>query len=263
MGVIFRRGPTRWIQLINWDTRKDVFEEGQWFHGHIYIGRSDLSPSGSLLIYFANKFNKKTVTDKEYTYAWTAVSKPPFLTALALWPKGDCWHGGGLFRGPHDVFLNHRPADAKSHPLHPPKGLRVMPNPQACGEDDPIRIPRMERDGWQFKQWLDYDYYGHRTLNPVIMEKPNGEGDLKLRVEIYQEPEEQWVCSIVTKKGKEFEIGLGTWADFDQGGRLVFASGGKLFSAFLKSGEMVMDQLADFNASKPRALKAPKWATQW
>ena len=65
------------------------------------------------------------------------------------------------------------------------------------------------------------------------------------------------------QKRKEFEIGVGTWADFDQGGRLVFASGGKLFSAFLKSGEMVMDQLADFNASKPRALKAPKWATQW
>jgi hypothetical protein len=35
--------------------------------------------------------------DASYTYAWTAVSKPPWLTALGLCPKGNCWDGGGLF----------------------------------------------------------------------------------------------------------------------------------------------------------------------
>ena len=69
VGIIFRRGPTQWVQLIKWDTKKDTFEEGQWFHGHIYVSRSDLSPNGSLLIYFASKFNKKTISDKDYTYA--------------------------------------------------------------------------------------------------------------------------------------------------------------------------------------------------
>ncbi len=33
--VIFRRGPTKWVQIILWDTARDTFEQGQWFHGRI------------------------------------------------------------------------------------------------------------------------------------------------------------------------------------------------------------------------------------
>ena len=33
VGLILRRGPTRWFQLILWDTKKDRFQRGQWFHG--------------------------------------------------------------------------------------------------------------------------------------------------------------------------------------------------------------------------------------
>src|SRR5580704_3852137 len=120
--VIFRRGPSKWVQLIKWDTDTDSFELGQWFHGRIYERRCDLSPDGSLLVYFAQKISARTMKDEEYTYSWTAISKPPYLTALALWPKGDCWHGGGLFEGPHDLFLNHRPEAAVPPPKHLPKG---------------------------------------------------------------------------------------------------------------------------------------------
>ncbi len=95
--VLFRRGPSKWVQIIRWDTAHDTFDFGQWFHGRIYERRSDLSPDGTKMIYFAQKINRRTMADWEYTYAWTAISKPPYLTALALWPKGDCWHGGGLF----------------------------------------------------------------------------------------------------------------------------------------------------------------------
>lgn len=77
VGVIFRRGPTKWVQLIKWDTATDSVEPGQWFHGRIYERRCDLSPDGSKLIYFASKLNRKTLDDSEYTYAWTAISKPP------------------------------------------------------------------------------------------------------------------------------------------------------------------------------------------
>jgi len=40
IAVIFRRGPSKWVQLIKWDTKTDSFEPGQWFHGHVYVGRS-------------------------------------------------------------------------------------------------------------------------------------------------------------------------------------------------------------------------------
>ena len=207
VGVIFRRGPSNWVQIIKWDTRRDVFEEGQWFHGHIYVGRSDLSPDGSLLIYFANKFNQKTVSDREYTCAWTAVSKPPFLAALALWPKGDCWHGSGLFTTSRDVFLNHRPDAAEPHPEHVSQGIRVASNPNAIGKDDGVMVPRMERDGWKILQGLQYDHFGKRTIRPAIFEKEVSKGTTRLRVEKYFDPEEQWLCSVVTRQGRHSSWG--------------------------------------------------------
>jgi hypothetical protein len=264
IGVIFRRGPSKWVQVIKWDTQRDVFEEGQWFHGHIYVGRSDLSPDGSLLIYFASKFNEKTLSDKEYTYAWTAVSKPPFLTALALWPKGDCWHGGGLFITSRDVFLNHRPDVAEPHPKHLPQGIRVTSNPNAAGEDDGVLVSRMERDGWKILRDLEFDYYSRRTIHPAVFEKHSGKASMNLHVEKYfDDLEEQWLCSIATKEGKSFLIGTGTWADFDQQNRLTFASNGKLFAASLKNGTVSLEELADFNGAKRNALKAPAWAAKW
>lgn len=93
--------PRRWqilwrVFLQQWDSFRAWTEEagsdhqtGYWylrarpaFHGRLYAGRSDLSADGSLLIYFAGQFNKRTVSDTEYAQAWTTISRPPFLTAL-------------------------------------------------------------------------------------------------------------------------------------------------------------------------------------
>ena len=76
-----------------------------------------------MLVYFAQKIEGRTLQDTEYTYAWTAVSRPPYITALALWPKGDCWHGGGLFQDNKTLILNHKPDVAKAHPNHIPYGF--------------------------------------------------------------------------------------------------------------------------------------------
>ena len=38
---------------------------GHWFHGRIYTRRCDLSPDGELLVYFASKFNRRTVDDRK------------------------------------------------------------------------------------------------------------------------------------------------------------------------------------------------------
>ena len=108
VAIVLRRGPTKWVQMLRWQTDRDDFESGQWFKGRIYERRCDLTPNGSHLIYFAADFKEPRVekrsvdeapssTTRARYYSWTAISKPPFLTALALWPKGDCWHGGGLF----------------------------------------------------------------------------------------------------------------------------------------------------------------------
>jgi hypothetical protein len=81
--VILRRGPTDWWRLTLWNTKRDTFEHGQWFRGRIYPEKCDLSPDGNLLVYFAHKFSSRAI-DRGYSDSWTAVSRPPFFTALAL-----------------------------------------------------------------------------------------------------------------------------------------------------------------------------------
>jgi hypothetical protein len=88
--VVFRRGPSKQVLTISWNTETHEFRMGQWFKGRIYERRCDLSSSGEKLIYFAAKY-------RSTLYTWTAVSRPPFPTALLLWPKGHAWGGGGVF----------------------------------------------------------------------------------------------------------------------------------------------------------------------
>src|SRR3569832_1063297 len=52
-GVLIRRGPSSQTQLIKWNLKDDTFEEGQWLKARVYERRCDLSPQGTLLIYFA------------------------------------------------------------------------------------------------------------------------------------------------------------------------------------------------------------------
>src|SRR5262245_20931756 len=108
VGVILRRGPTQWTQLIKWNTDTDTFEAGQWFKGRIYEDKCDLSPDGKMLVYFAKK-SGNAFKHPDYGDSWTAISKPPYFTALALWPIYGIWWeggGGGLFRSDKEVLLN-------------------------------------------------------------------------------------------------------------------------------------------------------------
>ena len=62
--VVFRRGPSDKVAVIGWDRRNDVFTLGQWFRGRIYPLRSDLSPKGEYLIYFAAKYGRVNPVEK-------------------------------------------------------------------------------------------------------------------------------------------------------------------------------------------------------
>jgi len=155
------------------------------------------------------------------------VSKPPYLTALALWPKGDCWHGGGLFKSNRLLWLNHKPLVAIPHKDHVPVGLRVEANPDACGEDDPIYSMRLERDGWKKLQDWKYRYVGRgfKTDQPEIREKVSRQNfGIKLvmnrSISVFRYKE----GFSVVGGGHDVEVRGAEWADWDHAGRLVFRS---------------------------------------
>lgn len=118
--VILRRGPSAWYHVMRWNLLDDSIEHGAWFKGRLYEERCDLSPDGELLIYFALK---GTHWNTSYSGSWSAVSRAPWLHALALWPQGHTWGGGGYFEGPRHVVLN--ACSDEAHPDHPAHGLSV------------------------------------------------------------------------------------------------------------------------------------------
>ena len=42
LGVVIRRGPSKWVCTLLWDRRNDEFQPGQWLKGRIYERRRDL-----------------------------------------------------------------------------------------------------------------------------------------------------------------------------------------------------------------------------
>ena len=94
--LILRRGPTHWTHLVKWDMRDDTFEYGEWIKGRIYAEKCDLSPDGKLLIY--SVWHRKMFRSHA-TESYTALSRAPWLSALALWPAGTPTGGGGRFIG--------------------------------------------------------------------------------------------------------------------------------------------------------------------
>src|SRR5215510_9874809 len=115
--AVFRRGPTNWSHVGRWDLAAGRYEPGAWLRGRIFPRRSDLSPRGCLLCYFAHKPTAKWDQGESYV----ALSKLPWLTALHAFSTCGTWTRGFFFTedGGFDNFQ-----DAK---LPISYGLRSIP----------------------------------------------------------------------------------------------------------------------------------------
>jgi hypothetical protein len=120
VAVVIRRGPSSWAQITLWNTEEDVFTEGAWFRGRIFAEKCDLSPDGKLFVYAAHKGTRVRTS---YSDSWTAVSRPPWLHALALWPMGTTYGGGGRFTGNRQLILR---GAGEAHADHPARGLEIV-----------------------------------------------------------------------------------------------------------------------------------------
>lgn len=168
VAVILRRGPSKTACTILWDRQKDTFTVGQWLRGRIYERRSDLSPDGRHLIYFA--MNGKW--GSETRGSWTAISRAPYLKAIVLLGKGDCWNGGGFFTGKSSYWLN----DGYGHiPLLSSTAVArdaaFQPAGQFGGECPSAYYPRLVRDGWTL-----ICRAGPQLSSASIFEKPLSHG---------------------------------------------------------------------------------------
>jgi hypothetical protein len=257
MGLVIRRGPSKSVATVLWNRKTDEFQLGQWLKGRIYERRSDLSPDGKHFLYFA--MNGKWQT--EARGSWTAISRAPYLKALALFPKGDCWHGGGLWSGSRNYWLN----DGDGHTvLRDTSGVRRDPKnrpPENYGGECPgVYYPRLIRDGWSLKETVRVG----KWKDKVIFERPCPNGWMLRKIahaELGAPPGKgcYWDEHELIHSASNHSIACRQWewADLD-GKRLVWAAEGKLNAGRLTRQGLVDETLLfDFNEMAFAPIEAP------
>lgn len=253
VGLVIRRGPSKSVCTVLWDRRRGAFKTGQWMRGRIYERRCDLSPDGKHFLYFAMNGRR----DSNTRGAWTAVARVPYLKALDLHAKGDCWHGGGLFRSNSEYWLN----DGSGHtPLQSSSGLRcnrdAHPPDYFGGECLTVYYNRLQRDGWTL----------HNTTyqGATLFEKPLAKG-WTLRKLAYAEIDHPagrgcyWDAHELRQESTNTILAFPEWEWADEvEGRLAFAVHGQLRTAGLGRGKLHEEKLLhDFNDMKFAPLPAP------
>jgi hypothetical protein len=271
IAVVFRRGPSKQVLLLTWNTETHEVTPGQWLKGRIYERRGDLSPSGERLIYFA-------ATNKKPLYSWTAISRPPYFTALALWAKGDGWGGGGLFTAENAIELNHGVHQSiVDDDFKLPSKFRVRPfgaHP-GWGEDDPIISARLVRDGWthttsgnttqhKFGSKLWWEFTEHS-----VWAKSKGNWNLEARLIGMMERGGPWYVMehrILDKAGNVVaDFGRSDWSDWSLSGDVLLARDGRLYRIPVngKTGPTDPIEVADLRSLKFEAIESPPEARTW
>lgn len=273
VAVVLRRGPTKQVQLLLWDLARDRFEPGQWLRGRVYERRCDLSPRGDLFIYFAAKNRGPIPT-------YTAISKPPYFTALALWPSLGTYGGGGLFATDDHVELNHDTMHRKlAEGFSLRAGMRVsaLGKHAGKGEDDPIHHLRLIRDGWRLVQEGAAKEQSYRARIWIVLDPPRVYAkprprqphlELEQRLLGVKEKNGPWYVlehALVDRTtGREELLSGCEWADWDHQGDLLFARGGCLFRSRVIRGVLEEPRtLIDLREETFRHVLAPRDARGW
>lgn len=103
--VLFRRGPSKLTLQLVWDLETDEIIPGQWIKGTVYFERCDVSPDGRYLVAAIANYGKIRQHERQLEY-WTAISRPPYFTAIAIWGSYGSYEGGGFWRSNNEVSLN-------------------------------------------------------------------------------------------------------------------------------------------------------------
>ena len=262
VGVVLRRGPTDWARLSLWHVGVDRLEHGQWIKGRVFERRSDLSADGSLFAAFIRQSGGK---EPDGADTWIAVSRPPFFSALAVWGSwaGTYTHRQPFFPDRRSLWLGFQSETAPARGSVLPPWLRIAPPTEVgyvdrtsgVGRIGPCtsigcfatagsssRTPRTGRL-WQrrhpsrpFTLHMRHSFESFRREGGPYQHGPQVSGEAGQT---------------------EHAIGKAEWADWDQRGRLVVASRGRLWHWNLDGTESHL--IADLTDQHPRSPAGAGW----
>ena len=241
LALVLRRGPTRQVASLLWDRKSGEVELGQWLNGRIYEHRCDLSSDGRHMIIFAG-------TGQRW---WTALSRAPWLTALAFWPQGHTWHGGGAFARDGTLFLNGATA-----PADLPDGLKparpdAFPHATDGFHMGDLYAVRMEQAGWVRKSGTRYE---------TILEKPlSGGWCLRLAFALWSRNRGAIsnAYTLISPSGEAFSQKDWTWAEPWADGLQVARAGAIWAGEIGERGMKNPTMIHDFNGMAFIERRAP------
>ena len=248
--VVLRRGPSGQVATVGWDRAAGTFALGQWLKGRIFAHRSDLSPDGRHMIYFAGTGDPNAPTGGW----WTAISRAPWLRALVLLPQSSTWGGGGAFTAPGTVWLNgggSLPDDAAPELVTAPDRSAYPHSTDGFHMGDTFAA-MLERRGWR-RSGQGYE---------AVLTRPiSGGWTLEQRFAVFA-PGRAAVSSrfaLVAPGGRaRRDLPEWDWADLWDG-HLHYAAGGALHCAGLGADGALVDPrvLRDFSEMRFEARPAP------
>lgn len=260
--AVIRRGPSKWMHVGRWDLDAPVYESGAWLRGTIYPQRSDLSPDGRWLAYFALKAS----ADWELGATYIAISRLPWLTALAGWGTDGTWTRGVQFVEDRSVWEVDEPALGDLGPVRERFGLRLS-------RADAFAVER--RRGWtesaDTPPRQPVDAWDERRGDRIVMEKPRPASTDAERLTVrgtYAAIRE--LHGIRTDVRYELHAGDRVrhledvqWADWDARGRLLVATVDGRLQIRDVDGDGAVAWEVDEGASRPDPAPPPAQAKVW
>lgn len=247
--VFLRRGP--WVQLAKWSLTTGRLVRGAWFRGRIYQRRCDVSPDGELLSYFAMKGGKP----------FHAVSRVPWLTALAFWRDDSTWTTGHHFAPIAQALPSTVTLDGGSLvELGTRHRLCLVPNSGAPYEaerrrgwtEHPDAPPRAKKG----------DVWDERRPQRLMLRQPSGSRVLELRDEGYARG--RFEGRAPRYFVDDAPLVDATWADWAASGELLVAlRTGRLEIRAYKKGAVRVRAAHDIADFTPDPQPAPPAALRW
>jgi hypothetical protein len=261
--AVFRRGPSKWWQVGRWQLDEPDYAPGAWLKGQLYPRRCDLSPDGRWLCYFTLKVGARW--DSGDTYC--AVSRLPWLTALAAWPTCGTWTRGFRFvESGGDVWEIGEPEHGAVRACRARYGLKAL---------EPVQFAVERQRGWREASDCPprdpADFWDQRRNARLVKPQPNGQ--LNLFVESEGWPGGEWNSGSVEGLRVAYWLESAAdlcplddvqWADWDRDGRLLVATrSGKLQ---IRSGQGFSANVlfeCNLGTLEPEPVPAPAWAREW
>jgi hypothetical protein len=249
--------------VLRWHLDVPRVEPGAWLFGTLYPRRSDVSPDGELLAYFAHT-SKPAPWD-----AYHAVSKAPWLRALAAWHTGSTWTSGLGFADDGALLHPYGEEWTASHGSYPGE-MRALPPLAGVGRNgfDERDVANELRRGWTPVEPGTHGVPAEAVLG-LRRERPGTAGDALVLVHhghSFGAPAVEGVVAsyLLESDGEPAPLAGAAWADWDAGGRMLVAG----TDGTISIRERTRDGWAsawsqDLGGMAPTPAPAPEWARRW